>query len=629
MLFDERAQVNLLSGQDFSEQRGELLVLFARGEVAGARVVDEKFIQRNAVGARENLRAQDVQPARAQRSGNLAEQPGAVPCADFDEVVAAVRLVQPCGHGREGAVAFEDQPVHEPVRKFQVVENFLHGVDFKITRRQRGEMSVQFLIVDLSGREFADFLHERLALFLPGAAEFRAVGQQRHRARIQLPEQRILEAVPQLVARALRIGERQQRQQVQVLRRLDLPREIFYHRDVVEVAPLREVRHEQMVFNDEVQRVRRRFVEVQALRRAHRHFRAGLGMGAFFFMARGFADIVQQQREVKQAGALKALKQRRVILIRRLLRLPDFVQLFEADQRVFVGGVLMIKFMLHEAGQLPEFGNVFAEQVDLVHRAQDWRDLAAPFEDGQESFADVLVVQKIAVHQRNLVADQLRQVGMQPQPPLLRMEKDAHEPARRITENAVGRGVDFPVDEFEAVQRLGFAAFRQISPQRKPSRLRDERHALLQRARDEENIPRVRVKVAHEFLDAPARRAVAVAEREGDGGLEIFPQHVHRAVHVVVQFRPHAQQKTVGILKLFALGFADEFLLLQFRQRPRAVFEKSHPQQVLEIAQAAAAVLDVRLLHRRGAAVFRAPRRLVFKPHRNIFPLKTGDAFRH
>ena len=90
----------------------------------------------------------------------------------------------------------------------------------------------------------------------------------------------------------------------------------------------------------------------------------------------------------------------------------------------------MIKFVLHEAGELAEFGNVFAEQIDLVHRAQHRRHFAAPFEDGQKRFAHMLVVQKLPVHERKLVADELREIGMQFQPPLLRVQKNPHEPAR-------------------------------------------------------------------------------------------------------------------------------------------------------------------------------------------------------
>ena len=204
-------------------------------------------------------------PAALNEPAILPNKPGAVPCADFDEVVAAVGFVQPRGHGRERAVVFADQPVHETVREFQVVEDFSGRVDFKIPRRQRGKMRVQFLVADQRRRQFAHFLLSSLELLFRGAPEFRAAGEQRHCARMQLPEQRILEAVPQLVARALRIGEREQREQVQIFRRLDLPRKISDDRRVVQVAPLRKVRHEQMVFDDEPQRVRRRAVQCSRL----------------------------------------------------------------------------------------------------------------------------------------------------------------------------------------------------------------------------------------------------------------------------------------------------------------------------------------------------------------------------
>src|ERR1700679_2873168 len=104
--------------------------------------------------------------------------------------------------------------------------------------------------------------------------------------------------------------------------------------------------------------------------------------------------------------------------------------------------------------------------------------------------------------------------------------------------------MNFAVAESETVHRLGFSA-RKITAERKSARLpRHERHALFERARDEKNISHVRVKIAHEFLDAFARRAVVIAERVRDGWLQIFSKHVHRTVHFVMQFRPRAQQKT-------------------------------------------------------------------------------------
>ena len=52
------------------------------------------------------------------------------------------------------------------------------------------------------------------------------------------------------------------------------------------------------------------------------------------------------------------------------------VELVDADQGVFVRGIAMEKFVLHQAGELTEFRNVAAEKIDPVHHAQDAADLA-------------------------------------------------------------------------------------------------------------------------------------------------------------------------------------------------------------------------------------------------------------
>lgn len=135
------------------------------------------------------------------------------------------------------------------------------------------------------------------------------------------------------------------------------------------------------------------------------------------------------------------------------LRLPDAIQLFQTDQRVLVGGVLMIKFVLHQAGQPAELGHILPEKIHLVHRAQDGGDVAALVEDGEKGFRDVGVVQKIPVHQRDLAADELRQVGMQPQAALLRVQENPHQPARLVAEDAVARRVNLALDELEPVHR--------------------------------------------------------------------------------------------------------------------------------------------------------------------------------
>ena len=136
-----------------------------------------------------------------------------------------------------------------------------------------------------------------------------------------------------------------------------------------------------------------------------------------------------------------------------------------------------------------------------------------------------------------------------------------------------------------------------------------------------------RVEVAHEALDALAGGTLAVAEVVGDGRLQVLAQHVHGAVDVVVHLRADAQQEIVGGFELLALAFADEFVRLQFRERAGAVFEERHPEQVLEVAQAAAAVLEVGLLHGGRVAELGVAVGLVLEAHRDVFGYVAFDAF--
>ena len=53
----------------------------------------------------------------------------------------------------------------------------------------------------------------------------------------------------------------------------------------------------------------------------------------------------------------------------------------------------------------------------------------------RKRFAHVLVGQKRAVHQAELVADELRQVRMQAQPALLGVKEHAHQAPRLVAED--------------------------------------------------------------------------------------------------------------------------------------------------------------------------------------------------
>ncbi len=86
-------------------------------------------------------------------------------------------------------------------------------------------------------------------------------------------------------------------------------------------------------------------------------------------------------------GARRSLEKRAIFGKGRLLRVDDPVDHFDADERVFIGGVAMEKFMLHQAGQGPEFGEKAAEKTKLVHRAQGAAHLSLAGEDGEKRVA--------------------------------------------------------------------------------------------------------------------------------------------------------------------------------------------------------------------------------------------------
>src|SRR5438132_8815811 len=54
-----------------------------------------------------------------------------------------------------------------------------------------------------------------------------------------------------------------------------------------------------------------------------------------------------------------------------IVRLCECVEFVDTNQRMLVGCVTMQKLMLHETGELAEFGNVTAEEIDAMHHSQD------------------------------------------------------------------------------------------------------------------------------------------------------------------------------------------------------------------------------------------------------------------
>src|SRR5262245_7180549 len=101
---------------------------------------------------------------------------------------------------------------------------------------------------------------------------------------------------------------------------------------------------------------------------------------------------------------------------------------------------------------------------------------------------------------------------MQPEPPLLCVEKHPHESKRLFTEHLVRHCLDLRVGEPEAVhdRLLRLATVGEKRTNREPAAetwsFGKQRHPLFKCPRDKQDVAKMCVKLAHEPLDALAGR---------------------------------------------------------------------------------------------------------------------------
>src|SRR5213596_399117 len=153
--------------------------------------------------------------------------------------------------------------VHETMCKRQVSDDVLGGMDLKITRGKTGKVRVDLLFAEIFRQQPKNFLFEQIALSLLGADKIRCSFEDLHSFVMELPKERVLKPVPQLVTGRLRVGHRVKRKHDQILSRLHLSREVADDRRIFQVATLRDLRHRQMMLDQQPERMTGDSVEDQ------------------------------------------------------------------------------------------------------------------------------------------------------------------------------------------------------------------------------------------------------------------------------------------------------------------------------------------------------------------------------
>ena len=291
----------------------------------------------------------------------------------------------------------------------------------------------------------------------------------------------------------------------------------------------------------------------------------------------------------------------------------------------------MEKLVLHEAGEGTELRDVAAEEIDLVHHAQHAADLAFAREHRCEDFARRFRVSERSRHETQAAADEIFELGAEIEMMFLRELEGAHQQLRLVLEDVVVLRMELPAATNEFAEIRLVRLWRAEGSGRANARrsLRGTGCELLGDALGHaEDVARVLVVIAHQRFAAELRRAMRIVQPFRDLLLEVQMQHIGRAAAGVVQVGAHAQQEIVGRFDAALVGFAQPVFADELIGRQRAFLEERDPEQVLVIAQSAAAALHVRLLHVNAVAVLRVARGLVVHPQRDVLALETTDALR-
>ena len=342
---------------------------------------------------------------------------------------------------------------------------------------------------------------------------------------------------------------------------------------------------------------------------------------------RGLADIVQQNRKVENRGVLEFLENGAVAVETPFLGEQNGVEFFDANEGVLVSRVAVVEFVLHEAIERAELGDVAAEHAEVVHEPEDATDLAFARKDREEGFPRGGRVLKSAVDEVQAARDEIDQLGMELELTDLGVMEGAQEAVGIVVENLAGLGNQLAVAGEEAIELFGLGAGVEEAEKARWRRRGAGLHFSESSLGDEKDGSRVAVVVAHERLHLPEDVFLRVIESLRHTALELEGQLVRRAPVEILHLGAGAQQEVVAFIEAFAVSIAEDFGLHKLGGGANAELELGDPQKALVIPETAGAIFDVRLLHENALTVFGPHLGLIGQTPGDVFLLTATNAF--
>ena len=135
------------------------------------------------------------------------------------------------------------------------------------------------------------------------------------------------------------------------------------------------------------------------------------------------------------------------------------------------------------------------------------------------------------------------------------------------------------------------------------------------------------VIIVHQLFHPELTFVCAVTEAPRDLFLHVEMQNVAAPAGQIMQVGAQPEQEIVGRFDPALVGFTQPIFANKVPRRERAFLKIGHPEQVLIIAQTAAAAFDVWFLQINAVAEFFMARKLVLHPLFDVLALITGHAF--
>ena len=271
----------------------------------------------------------------------------------------------------------------------------------------------------------------------------------------------------------------------------------------------------------------------------------------------------------------------------------------DAAQQMLVHRVVVIHIELHHGDDLAESRHEVAEHAGLVHPPQHGFRVVLRREDLEEEFVRFLVLAQFRIDQVERARDGAHRVRVECKIVLLREMEDTDQVDRIALEHIGLREPDAVLVDDEVVAFDDRAAFHRTQSRHQAAQDRNALGvAVFQfRAEDRGEVADIlgdQEVVLHEALDILQAGMLGVAEPHGDLALDIERQAFLGAAHEKMHVAAHRPEKILAAAEQLVFVLVEDAALDQLVRLAHAIDVFGDPEQRVQVAQSAFAVLHVR-----------------------------------